>query len=71
VNLNVKISWDDDDLCWCSECESIGLYLCDYSYKALLAQNKEIVEDLMEHGEIKKDVVEYIFTFTEPLVRCA
>jgi hypothetical protein len=48
VEYSIKIAWDDEYLCWCSECEEIGLYLCDESISTLVNQNRVAALDLQE-----------------------
>jgi hypothetical protein len=48
MEYTVKIAWDDEALCWYSECEEIGLYLCDESFAKLVSQNKTAAVDLQE-----------------------
>jgi hypothetical protein len=48
VEYSVKIAWDDEYLCWYSECEELGLYLCDESFSKLVNQNKAAALDLQE-----------------------
>jgi hypothetical protein len=56
----VKIAWDDESQTWYSECEDVGLYLCDPSLTSLVKQNKELS---VEFREFKKEPTDFALDF--------